>query len=79
MKVTGIEIDGELYKVAKAEKGNTYCEECGLNEKYTRKNTIYKFFNERIRGFRRLINNYYNIFSTKSTFDFIKIMVCFYF
>ena len=38
MKVTGIEIDGEMYKVAKAEKGNTYCEECGLNEKCTRKN-----------------------------------------
>ena len=37
MKVTGIEIDGEMYKVTKAEKGDTYCEECGLNEKCTRK------------------------------------------
>lgn len=37
MKVTGIEIDGEMYKVAIAETGNTYCEECGLNEKCTRK------------------------------------------
>lgn len=37
MKVTGIEIDGEMYRVAKAEKGNTYCEECALNEKCTRK------------------------------------------
>ena len=37
MKVTGIEIDGEMYKVTKAEKGNTYCEECGLNERCTRK------------------------------------------
>ena len=38
MKVTGIEIDGEMYKVAKAEKENTYCEEYGLNENCTKKN-----------------------------------------
>lgn len=37
MKVTGIEVDGEMYKVTKAEKGDTYCEECGLNEKCIRK------------------------------------------
>ena len=39
MKVTGIEVDGEMYKVTKAEKGDTYCEECDLGEKCTRKDT----------------------------------------
>jgi hypothetical protein len=42
MKVTGIEVDGERYKVVRADYGTTYCEECGLNEKCTRKdNEVY--------------------------------------
>lgn len=40
MKVTGIEVDGEMYKVTKAdENGETYCEGCDLNDKCTRKDT----------------------------------------
>lgn len=42
MKVTGIEVDGELYRVTRAENGDTYCEECSLNNKCTRKdNEVY--------------------------------------
>lgn len=37
MKVTGIEVDGELYKVTKSVIGQTYCEECGLEDKCSRK------------------------------------------
>lgn len=38
MKVTRIEIDGEMYQVVKANEGSTYCEECALEEKCSRKN-----------------------------------------
>lgn len=32
-----MEIDGEMYEVAKAESGETYCGDCDLSEKCTRK------------------------------------------
>lgn len=38
MKITRIEIDGEIYSVVKASNGSTYCEECALGEKCKRKN-----------------------------------------
>lgn len=38
MKITRIEIDGELYRVAESCLGTTYCEECALIEKCERKN-----------------------------------------
>lgn len=38
MKITRMEIDGELYRVTKSYIGTTYCEECALEEKCLRKN-----------------------------------------
>ena len=38
MKITRIEIDGELYRVTRSYIGTTYCEECALGEKCKRKN-----------------------------------------
>lgn len=38
MKITKVEIDGDMYVVVKATEGLTYCEECGLKEKCSRKN-----------------------------------------
>lgn len=38
MKITKIEVDGEMYIVAKATEGSTYCEECSLESKCKRKN-----------------------------------------
>ena len=37
MKVTGIEVDGETYRVTDSVIGKTYCEECGLEELCSRK------------------------------------------
>lgn len=37
MKVSRIEVDGTMYRVQKSQTGNTYCEECNLNEKCSRK------------------------------------------
>lgn len=37
MKVTRIEIDGAMYKAEKSSVGNTYCEECALADKCSRK------------------------------------------
>lgn len=38
MKITKIEVDGDMYVVSKAQDGSTYCEECDLLEKCSRKN-----------------------------------------
>lgn len=38
MKITRIEVDGEMYVVTKATEGSTYCEECSLESKCKRKN-----------------------------------------
>lgn len=38
MRITRMEIDGEMFVVTKANEGSTYCSECSLNEKCSRKN-----------------------------------------
>lgn len=38
MKITKIEVDGDMYVVVKATDGSTYCEECSLENKCKRKN-----------------------------------------
>lgn len=37
MKITKMEIDGIMYKVTETKSGDTYCEECDLNDKCKRK------------------------------------------
>lgn len=37
MKITRLEVDGEMYRVTKSVVGQTYCEECGLEDKCSRK------------------------------------------
>lgn len=37
MKITRIEVDGVMYRTAESQSGDTYCEECDLNEKCVKK------------------------------------------
>lgn len=42
MRITRMEIDGEMYEVTKSTlKEATYCNECDLNDKCTKKDVVY--------------------------------------